>query len=113
MKKALVAVILMLTMNTAQAVSYNDQKLLYMTMHSSILLMYCGYPAAGWELVEVGKTLGTRAGYSPPQLAQLHNKIMARVTAMIQMQGRVREVDCDSAVNFHSSVMRAADQGFR
>ena len=113
MKMVLAAVILMLTLNTAQAVSYNDQKLLYSTMQSSILLMFCGYPAAGWELIEVGKTLGTRAGYSAPQLAQLHNKIMARVTASIQMQGRVREIDCDSAVNFHASVMRAADQGFR
>jgi len=90
MKKLFAAVMLILSMNTAQAVTYGEQKLLYMTMHSSILLMLCQFPNAGWELVDVGKTLGNQAGYSDQQLGQLHKKIMAQVTYRLQMQGGVR-----------------------
>ncbi|HBE91467.1 MAG TPA: hypothetical protein DDW55_02705 [Gammaproteobacteria bacterium] len=107
MKKMFVVVLLMLSMNTAQAVTYGEQKLLYTTMQSSILLMICGYPNAGWELVDVGKTLGHQAGYTDLQLAQLHNKIMARVTTRFQMQGGMRQIDCDVAVNFHAYIMKS------
>ncbi len=107
MKKVFAAVILIVSMNTAQAMSYDEQKLLYLTMHSSILLMFCGYPDAGWELVDVGRTLGNQAGYSDLQLAQLHKKIMAQVTNRLQMQGKMRESDCDNAVNFHAYAMKA------
>jgi opacity protein-like surface antigen len=106
MKKLFAAVMLILSMNTAQAVTYGEQKLLYMTMHSSILLMLCQFPNAGWELVDVGKTLGNQAGYSDQQLGQLHKKIMAQVTYRLQMQGGVRDIDCDNAVNFHAYAMR-------
>lgn len=94
-------------MSTAQAVSYDGQKLLYLTMHSSILLMLCQYPYAGWELVDVGKNLGYQAGYSDQQLGQLHKKIMAQVTYKLQIQGGLRDVECDNAVNFHAYAMRA------
>ncbi len=97
---------LILSMNTAQAESYGEQKLLFMTMHSSILLMLCQFPNAGWELVDVGKTLGNQAGYSDQQLGQLHKKIMAQVTYRLQMQGRLRDIDCDNAVNFHAYAIR-------
>ena len=107
MKKLFVALILILSMNTAQALSYSEQKLLYMTMHSSIVLMLCQFPNAGWELVGIGKTLGNQAGYSDQQLGQLHKKIMAQVTYRLQMQGRLRDLDCDNAVNFHAYVTRA------
>jgi len=107
MKKVFAAVILIVSMNTAQAMSYDEQKLLYLTMHSSILLMLCGYPDAGWELIDVSKTLGYQAGYSDPQLSQLHKKIMAQVTNRLQMQGGMRESDCDNAVNFHAYAMKA------
>ena len=107
MKKLFAAVILILSMNSAQAVSYGEQKLLFMTMHSSILLMLCQFPNAGWELVDVGKTLGNQAGYSDQQLGQLHKKIMAQVTYRLQMQGRLRDIDCDNAVNFHAYAIRA------
>jgi hypothetical protein len=106
MKKLFVALILILSMNTAQALSYSEQKLLYMTMHSSILLMLCQYPSAGWELVDIGKTLGYQAGYSDQQLGQLHKKIMAKVTYRLQMQGGLRDIDCDNAVNFHAYAIR-------
>ena len=107
MKKLFVALILILSMNTAQALSYSEQKLLYMTMHSSIVLMLCQFPNAGWELVGIGKTLGNQAGYSDQQLGQLHKKIMAQVTYRLQMQGRLRDIDCDNAVNFHAYAIRA------
>ena len=107
MKKLFAAVILILSMNSAQAVSYGEQKLLFMTMHSSILLMLCQFPNAGWELVDVGKTLGNQAGYSDQQLGQLHKKIMAQVTYKLQIQGGLRDIDCDNAVNFHAYVTRA------
>jgi hypothetical protein len=80
-------------MNTAQALSYSEQKLLYMTMHSSILLMLCQFPNAGWELVGIGKSLGNQAGYSDQQLGQLHKKIMAQVTYRLQMQGRLSDIE--------------------
>ena len=107
MKKVFAAVILIVSMNTAQAMSYDEQKLLYLTMHSSILLMLCGYPDAGWELIDVSKTLGYQAGYSDPQLSQLHKKIRAQITYRLQIQGRMREGDCDNAVNFHAYAMKA------
>ena len=112
MKKLFAAVILILSMNTAQAVSNDEQKLLYMTMHSSILLMLCGYPNAGWDLIDVGKTLGHQAGYSDLQLAQLHRKIMTQVTNRLQMLGGMRDSDCDNAVNFHTYVMKPQNQQF-
>jgi hypothetical protein len=107
MKKLIVAVILIFSMNTAQAVRYGEQKLLYMTMQSSILLMLCQYPDAGWGLVGMGKSLGYQAGYSDQQLGQLHKKILAEVSNRLQMQGGLRISDCDSAVNFHAYVVRA------
>ncbi|MFW2439212.1 MAG: hypothetical protein ACN4GR_07560 [Arenicellales bacterium] len=107
MKKLFVAVILILSSNTAQAVSYDEQKFLYLTMHSSILLMLCHYPDAGWELVDIVKTFGDQAGYTDQQLGQLHKKIMAQVTFKLQLQGGLRDVDCDNAVNFHAYVTRS------
>ena len=107
MKKLFVALILILSINTAQALSFSEQKLLYMTMHSSILLMLCQYPGAGWELVDIGKTLGYQAGYSDQQLGQLHKKIMEEITFRLQMQGGLRISDCDSAVNYHAYAMKA------
>ena len=106
MKKLFVALMLILSMNTAQAVSYDEQKFLYLTMHSSILLMLCHYPDAGWELVDISRTLGYQAGYSDQQLGQLHKKIMAQVTYRLQIQGGMRDSDCDNAVNFHAYVMK-------
>ncbi|MCK5360842.1 MAG: hypothetical protein KAJ95_09460 [Gammaproteobacteria bacterium] len=106
MKKLLVAAMLIFSLNTAQAISYDEQKLLYLTMHSSILLMFCQYPDAGWELVDIGKRLGDQAGYSDQQMGQLHKKIMAQITYRIQMQGGLKDVDCDSAVNFHAYLKR-------
>jgi len=78
-----------------------------MTMHSSILLMLCQYPNAGWELVDIGKSLGNQAGYSDQQLGQLHKKIMTEITHKLQIQGSLRDTDCDNAVNFHAYAMRS------
>lgn len=108
MKKLFLAAMLIFSMNTAQAISYGDQKLLYLTMHSSILLMFCQYPDAGWELVDIGKSLGDQEGYSDQQLGQLHKKIMAQISYKLQMQGGLRDVDCDNAVNFHAYIKRTS-----
>lgn len=112
MKKLFVAIMLMFSMNTAHAVTYEQQKLLYMTMHSSILLAACSYPDAAWELTDVARTLGRKAGYSDLQLAQLHKKIEAEVAYIFQLQGGMRHSDCDVAVNFHTYVMRLQRQQF-
>ena len=109
MKKLFAALILILSINTAQAISYGEQKLLYLTMHSSILLMFCQYPEAGWELVDIGKSIGDQAGYSDQQMGQLHKKIMTQITNRLQMQGGLRDVDCDSAVNFHAYLKRRSE----
>ena len=110
MKKLFITVMLILSINTAQAIlSYGEQKLLYLTMHSSILLMFCQYPDAGWELVDLGKKLGDQAGYSDQQMGQLHKKIMTQITYRLQMQGGLRDVDCDNAVNFHAYMKRKSD----
>ena len=112
MKKLFTVVILMLSMNTAQAVTYDEQKLLYLTMHSSLLLASCGYPDAAWELVDVARRLGHKVGYSDLQLAQLHKKIEAQVSNIFQLQGGMRHNDCDVAVNFHTYVMRLQNRQF-
>lgn len=113
MKKLFVAIILILSTNTAQAVTYEQQKLLYLTMHSSILLAACSYPDAAWELTDVARTLGRKAGYSDLQLAQLHKKIEAEVAYIFQLQGGMRHSDCDVAVNFHTYVMRSQRRQFQ
>lgn len=110
MKKLFVAILLMLSTNTALAVTYEQQKLLYMTMHSSILLAACSYPDAAWELTDVARNLGRKAGYSDLQLAQLHKKIEAQVAYIFQLQGGMRHNDCDVAVNYHTYVMRLQRQ---
>ena len=110
MKKMFIAAMLLFSMNAAQALTYDQQKLLYLTMHSSIMLMHCGYPDASWELVDAAKTFGDLSGYTAPQQAQLHNKINSRITYIIQLQGGLRETDCDNAVNFHAYVMNATKQ---
>ena len=112
MKKFFVAIILMFSTHTAQAVTHEQQKLLYMTMHSSILLAACSYPDAAWELTDVARTLGRKAGYSDLQLAQLHKKIEAEVAYIFQLQGGMKHNDCDMAVNFHTYVMRLQGQQF-